>query len=145
MRFPVQGKFLAQLHARRRNKKPSVRLLRAAGVAARACMRAQVKAVEPDAVVVLQHGAEKRIPFGTCIWTTGESAPGGPFVCTHAITAQLPTGNAPHLQWPRSPVRLTLACLSAPHPKKVEGAGSRAGEHACYFGWQLPQGTGRLP
>ena len=30
-----------------------------------------MKAVEPGAVVVLQHGEEKRVPFGTCIWTTG--------------------------------------------------------------------------
>ena len=31
----------------------------------------QVKAVEPGAVVVTQHGEDKRVPFGTCIWTTG--------------------------------------------------------------------------
>lgn len=31
----------------------------------------QVKAVEPDAVVVDKHGKQERIPFGTCIWTTG--------------------------------------------------------------------------
>jgi len=34
-------------------------------------LRKQVKAVEPDAVVVERCGKVDRIPFGTCIWTTG--------------------------------------------------------------------------